>query len=72
MDHIIHNPQPMILVIDDELEDARWISREEIVEELRNETLFLPPNVSISRHLIETWFDEGDCGKLRDVAAGAW
>ena len=61
-----------IQLIDDELEDARWISREEIVSELKDETLFLPPDVSISRHLLETWFDEGDCGKLRDVAAGAW
>ena len=61
-----------IQLIDDELEDARWISREEMVAELKNETLFLPPDVSISRHLIETWFDAGACGKLRDVAAGRW
>ncbi|MEJ0099200.1 MAG: NAD(+) diphosphatase [Pseudomonadota bacterium] len=36
---------------DGELEDARWFSR----EELRNGTVGLPPAISISRHLIESW-----------------
>ncbi len=36
---------------DGELEDARWFSR----EELRSGAVGLPPGISISRHLIESW-----------------
>jgi len=32
----------------------------------------LPPGLSISRRLIENWFDAGDQGKLSEVAAEAW
>ena len=43
----------------DELEDARWFSRDEVGAALRGETkddgLLLSPSVSISRWLIEAW-----------------
>ena len=39
----------------DELEDARWFSRREIDEGVAAGQLRLSPEVSISRHLIETW-----------------
>ena len=46
---------------DDELEDARWFSRDEIGAALRGETadagLLLSPRLSISRWLIESWYD---------------
>jgi NAD+ diphosphatase len=44
---------------DDELEDARWFTRDEVGAALRNEThdegLLLSPSISISRWLIEAW-----------------
>jgi NAD+ diphosphatase len=42
---------------DGELADARWVSREDIARELKQGTLQLPSSISISRRLIETWFD---------------
>jgi NAD+ diphosphatase len=46
--------------IGDELEDARWFSRDEVGAALRGETgehgLKLSPSISISRWLIETWY----------------
>ena len=50
---------------DGELEDARWLSRDEIIGELRRGTLRLPPDVSISYRLIEDWFDAGGSRRLR-------
>jgi NAD+ diphosphatase len=52
---------------DSELEDARWFTREEIRESLLRGTLSMPSTYSISFHLIEDWFDAGDCGSLRDL-----
>ncbi len=44
-----------IRLASDELEDARWFSREEIREEVAAGTLRLSPRVSISRHLLDVW-----------------
>ena len=41
---------------DDELEDARWFTREEV----RAGDILLPPPEAISRRLIETWLSEPD------------
>jgi NAD+ diphosphatase len=45
---------------DDELEDARWFTRDEVGAALRGETredgLLLSPKLSISRWLVETWY----------------
>jgi len=46
---------------DEELEDARWFSREDIM----SGTPYLPPNQSISFRLIEDWFDAGSEVPLR-------
>lgn len=59
-------------LIDNELEEARWMTRAQIARELQEGKLKLPPGLSISRRLIETWFDAGDQGKLRDIAPDAW
>jgi NAD+ diphosphatase len=48
---------------DNELEDARWFSRNDI---LSNGAL-LPPGQSISFRLIEHWFDAGGGARLRDT-----
>ncbi len=48
---------------DEELEDARWFTRDEVGAALRGETrdagLLLSPRLSISRWLIERWHGEG-------------
>lgn len=45
----------------DELEDARWFTRDQIGAAMRGESgaggLLLSPSISISRWLIETWYD---------------
>ncbi len=59
-----------IALQDDELEDARWFTRRDIL----NGAAKLPPRVSISFRLIEEWFDQGDEGTLlqRLPSAGSW
>jgi NAD+ diphosphatase len=54
---------------DGELEDARWLSREEIAIELRHGALRLPPEISISYRLIENWFDAGGSGHLKHLVS---
>ena len=48
---------------DDELEDARWFSREDIA----SGTPALPPPQSVSFRLIEDWFDSGSDRSLREL-----
>lgn len=40
----------------DEIAEARWYSRDELVAALESGDLRLPPSVSIARRLIETWY----------------
>ena len=47
-----------IVVDDDELAQARWFSRDEVVAACQAGELRLPPAVSIARRLIEHWFGE--------------
>ena len=51
----------------DELEDARWFSRNDIRNGLGNGTLSLPFPFSIAYRLIEDWFDAGNCGRLAHI-----
>jgi NAD+ diphosphatase len=46
------------LVVDEELEDARWFSRAEIMAAIQDGSLAFPPSVSISRQLIWTWLHQ--------------
>ena len=39
----------------DEIAEARWFTREEVTDMTASAGLLLPPNVSISRALIQTW-----------------
>lgn len=61
---------PTIELGDDELEDARWFSRDDILDG----TIKLPPRLSISFRLIQNWFDQGSEGGLVDrlPSAGTW
>lgn len=51
---------------DEELEDARWFGRDEVGAALRGETresgLLLSPRLSISRWLVEYWYEAGGSG----------
>ncbi|MDF5755527.1 NAD(+) diphosphatase [Spongiactinospora sp. TRM90649] len=42
----------------DEIVEARWYSRDELAAALRAGEVRLPPEVSIARRLIETWYGE--------------
>jgi len=55
-----------ILVDKNELEDARWFSRDDIIEGLAKGSHLLPTSFSISRKLISEWFNRGDKGELKD------
>ena len=57
-----------IQVGDDELEDVRWFTREEMRDSLADGTLKLSFHLAISFHLIENWFDAGSLGRLRDIS----
>jgi NAD+ diphosphatase len=48
---------------DQELEDARWFTRDEVAAGVP----LLPPSQSISFSLIEQWFDAGSERRLRDL-----
>ena len=43
---------------DGEIQDARWFTREELIEAVKIKTLYLAPSISISYHLIEDWFNQ--------------
>lgn len=44
-----------IKVDEDEIAEARWFTRDEVTEMTANSDLLLPPNVSISRWLLQKW-----------------
>jgi len=56
---------------DDELEHARWFTRDEIVQGLNERTLRVPPMISISFRLIEHWFNDGSDSTLKAVTDAA-
>ena len=57
---------------DEELEDARWFSRAELAAALQADEVRLPPDISISHRLIETWFNEGELGPLSQFVTQSW
>ena len=52
---------------DDELEHAQWLTRAELRASIEDGRILLPPSLSISYRLIETWFDAGNNGVLKDI-----
>ncbi len=48
-----------IVLLDNELEDAKWFSRNEIAQALNgsNPNLTLPPTYAIAHTLISAWLD---------------
>ena len=45
-----------IAVDHEELAEAQWFSREDLLAALNSRELALPPRVSIARHIIEAWY----------------
>lgn len=59
----------VIELLDGELEDARWVDREEIAAG----RVLLPPKVSIAYRLIESWFDAAPGRRLEvEAEPGPW
>ena len=56
-----------IQLLDQELEHAAWFSKVELVDAIQKGTLKLPPEITISFNLIETWFNRGYSKILRDI-----
>ena len=52
---------------DKELEDACWLSRKQISEELARGQFQLPTDISISFRLIEDWYNKKDGESLRTL-----
>lgn len=52
---LIADQDAQIQVDQDEIAEARWFTRDEVTEMTSSAELLLPPNVSISRALIQTW-----------------
>ena len=50
-------PAGQAIVVDrDEIAEAHWFSREELLAAIKTREIALPPPVSIARHIIESWF----------------
>jgi NAD+ diphosphatase len=51
-----HAADPAISVDKEEITEARWFSREQLVEAGRRREVLMPSSVSIARWLVERWF----------------
>jgi NAD+ diphosphatase len=50
-------PAGQVISVDhDELAEAHWFSRAELLAAIKAGEIALPPSVSIARHIIESWF----------------
>jgi NAD+ diphosphatase len=50
-------PAGQVIAVDhDELAEANWFSRDELLAAIKAREIALPPSVSIARHIIESWF----------------
>jgi NAD+ diphosphatase len=54
----------VVRIDENELDSARWFTREEMRSQLKEGTLKLPTSISVSYRLLEDWFDAGGLGKL--------
>jgi len=62
-----HATDSRISLNDNELEDARWFSREDVRAALLSGKLRVPPQLSISSRLIAHWYDDGEAGRLAAI-----
>lgn len=57
-----------LVIAEDELDDARWVTRESLIQSLRAGEFTLPPRRTVAFRLIENWFDTPGGPRLADVA----
>ena len=43
----------------EEIEEIRWLTRDSMRESIADESLTLPPSMSVARKMIEFWYEEG-------------
>jgi NAD+ diphosphatase len=60
-----------IRLLDNELQDARWFTRDEIQLWVPDGRLRLPPRISIAYRLIENWFQRDDRPRLDSLDPGS-
>ena len=53
---VAHAESSQIVVDGQEIEDARWFTRTEMLAKAQSGELVLPGGISISRSLIEHWY----------------
>ena len=41
----------------EEIEEIRWLTRDEMRESIANESLTLPPGMSVARKMIDFWYE---------------
>ncbi len=58
----------LISLGDEELEEANWFGRRELIEAIEKGAVKLPTPISISYRLIEDWFDSDGPLRLQDLA----
>ena len=51
----------------EEIEEIRWLSREEMREAIANQSLTLPPGMSVARKMIEFWYEKSGAD-VRDLS----
>lgn len=64
-------PRGETRLLDNELQDARWFTRDEILQWVPSGRLRLPPAISIAYRLIQHWFENGDVPPLDTLQPGA-
>ncbi len=47
------------LVVDEELDDARWFTRQEVRDAVASGAIALPAPISIAHYLVTTWLEQG-------------
>ncbi|MDH3376874.1 MAG: NAD(+) diphosphatase [Gammaproteobacteria bacterium] len=56
----------------DELEDALWVTREELREAVQSKRLKVPTRISIAYRLVQDWYDAGGVGCLDELSIVTW
>ena len=63
---------PRLNLNHDELEDAMWLTREELREAVQTKRLKVPTRISIAYRLVQDWYDAGSVGGLDELTMVAW
>ena len=56
--------------VDEELADAQWFSRDDLVEFVASGEMVLPNRLSIAHRLLESWFDRRNPGAFHQLMGG--